>query len=275
MNYTDLIDLNDKELSDLISLVYKHTGISMSLSKKTLLQGRIRPRLKDLNLKQYSDYIVYLKNNDEEIQSFINLATTNETYFFRTTRVWQHLQEELLTKWYLENKGKKIKIWSAASSTGEEAYSIGICCENMRKRHADFDYEIIASDISTQVLEVAKKGLYKGRSIDFFKTNHPHLFEEFMNQEGESYTARKEIKNKIIFQKHNLFELNKKMNGFDLVFLRNVLIYFSKEDQEKVLENLYRSMNSAGELIIGESESLSSLETSFKYYAPLFYKKAA
>lgn len=144
----------DKDvLEKVLALVYKHTGITMTENKKTLLQGRLRPRIRVLNLNSYAEYLTYLESHKDETQTFINLVTTNETFFFRTQRVWDYFNKELLPNWMKENPKKTLRIWSAAASTGAEIYSIGICCEEFRQKNPTFNFSLIGTDISTEVLK--------------------------------------------------------------------------------------------------------------------------
>lgn len=273
MNLFEIENLTDRELDEVISLVYTYTGITMNSSKRSLLQGRIRPRLREIGLKSYKDYIEYLKSNLAEKESFIDLCTTNETYFFRTQRVWDYFENDFLKKWYEQSPNKKIKIWSGASSSGEEVYTIGILCEKFKKTNPHFQYEIIGSDISNEILDKAKEGVYQGRSIDLFRKNHLNLFQEMMMSNDEiNDSVLPSIKKSITFTKHNLFNGPLAIESFDIVFLRNVLIYFKASDQEKVLKNMHRSLKKDGVIIIGESESLTGLTTGFNYLAPLIYK---
>ncbi len=273
MNLVELVELEGPSLEKILSLVHKLTGISMGANKKTLIQGRLRPRIRKLGLDSYDKYLDFLNSNKEEVQEFINLITTNETSFFRTQRVWDFFNNQFLPEWFAENPKKTLKIWSGASSTGEEVYTIGICCEEFRLKNPSFNYQIYGSDISSEVVAIANKAEYSGRSIEVFKTTLRPLFDKYMQSSNEVFKVSMEIKSRIRFGLHNLFFLPKERNYYDIVFLRNVLIYFEPEDIEKVLANISVGLIANGILVIGESESLSSLKTSFKYKVPLVYEK--
>jgi chemotaxis protein methyltransferase CheR len=263
-------ELTDIELKTIIQLVHKHTGMTMTTNKKSLLQGRLRPRMRTLGLTTFAEYIRYLSDHRDETQDFINRITTNETSFFRTSRVWDYFQNEFLPKWQKENKGKKLRIWSGASSTGEEIYTIGICCHEFTLKFADFDYSILGTDISTNVLNQAKKGLYNGKSIDNLKNSNQKVFEKYFKQNDGAFTVSETVRSKIQFAPHNL--LFPQPSTFDLVFLRNVLIYFEGAEQEKILSNVSQSLVDRGQLILGESESLTGIKTNFQFIAPLVYE---
>jgi chemotaxis protein methyltransferase CheR len=272
VNSIEKLELDGPELEKIIMLVHKLTGISMGTNKKTLIQGRLRPRIRTLGLSNFENYLEYINANKNEIQEFINLVTTNETSFFRTQRVWEYFTKDFLPNWYKENPKKTLKIWSGASSSGEEVYTIGICCEEFRLKNPDFNYQIVGTDISSDVLKIAETGEYSGRSIENFKSNNRLLFDKFMISKGEVYSVHSDVKLKIRFGIHNLFSLPKEKAFYDIVFLRNVLIYFEPKDIEKVLSNISHGLIKQGILIIGESESLSSLKTPFKYKLPLVYE---
>lgn len=258
-------------LQRILKLVHKHTGITMAENKRTLLQGRLRRRIKDLSLSSYIQYLDHLEATKGEAQEFINLVTTNETSFFRTNRIWEYLQKEYFPVWFMANPGKTLKIWSAASSTGEEAHTIGICCQEFKSKNPSFNYLINGTDIDTGVLAVAEKGEYQGRSIDGFKTINKVLFEKYMQKTDDGYKVIDDVRRNIKFSTHNLFNTPTQKGYYDLIFLRNVLIYFEAKDQEAVIENINQGLGEKGLLVIGESESLARLKTNFQFKAPLIY----
>ncbi len=265
--------LGKDELNRLIDLVYKHTGISMTEKKSTLLQGRLRSRLRELGLARYDDYISYLQSHPDETQEFVNRVTTNETYFFRTPRIWEYLSQDLIPTWIRTNPGKALQIWSAASSTGEEAYTLAMTCFDQKKKTPGFDFQIAASDISTEVLAAAESGRYTGRSLEMLKKNQPSHFKRYFSPTGDTAQILPEVRAKITFGPHNLYQAPKRPGLYHLVLLRNVLIYFTEEDQIKVLKNIAQALVPNGILIVGESDSLSRLKTDFQYVAPLIYRK--
>lgn len=254
---------------DYLKLVHKLTGITISKNRKTMVSGRVRRRLAKLEISSYGDYLDYVKKNSDEEELFINAMTTNETYFYRTPRVWDFVTNDLLASW--DNKNK-LNIWSAASSTGEEAHTLGIVCEDHKNSYPEFSYKVTGTDISTKVTKIAADGNYKGRAVERFRQIKPDLFKKYMKGDDENgYKVLPEIKSKIKFSNHNLFKTFSSGEKFDLILLRNVLIYFTKEDQEKVLANIHKCLKPEGYLIIGESESLSRINTDFNAVSPLVY----
>jgi chemotaxis protein methyltransferase CheR len=240
--------------------------------KYSFIQGRLRPRLKELSLASYEDYLSFLKNNPQEVQAFFNQVTTNETLFFRTPRIWKYFQEEFLPTWYSSNKGGTLKIWSAASSSGEEAYTIAMICQEFKEKNLLFKYQIQGSDISTEVIEYAKKGIYDGRSLDNFKTNNLKYCEKYLDLSEKSGQVKSVLRDQVKFARQNLLEPIKNPETYDLVFLRNMLIYFTPGDQEKILENVRSKLNTSGTLVLGESESLMPLKTNYSFVMASIYK---
>jgi chemotaxis protein methyltransferase CheR len=268
-------DISQPVLEVILKLVYKHTGISMTEKKKSLIQRRLGPRLKELSLDTYNDYVAYFTSHPEETEEFINRVTTNETFFFRTQRVWDYFEKEFLPEWLIQSPGRTLRVWSAASSSGEEPYSIAMICREFQKKNSGFLFQISATDISTDVLKLAEKGTYSGRSIEDLKTRFPLLMEEYFSSVApNSYQLCPELRASVKFSTHNLFHTPKVREAFDIVFLRNVMIYFGFEDQERVLKNVAESLVPKGILILGESESLARFQTSFQFVAPLVYKKS-
>ena len=263
-------DMDSATLARVISAVHKFTGITMAEHKKTLLQSRLKKRMRELQIASYVEYMDYLQKTIDETQNFINVVTTNETTFFRTPKVWSYFNDVFLPEWNIKNPRSTLTLWSAASSSGEEAYSLAILCSEFKLKNPGFDFRILATDISSTVLEEAIKAEYSDRAVEFFKKSHADLFSRyFTTKENDVHAVSGELKKKIQFSSHNLFTVKKEQ--FDIVFLRNVLIYFSSEDQEKVLLNISKSLKDDGILIIGESESLSRLKTPYDFKSACIY----
>lgn len=265
-------EMSHEVLLKVIGKVHTLTGITISEQKKTMLQSRLRKRMKHLSIATFEEYLSWLDRDKAEVQEFINVVTTNETSFFRTPRIWDYFQNEFLPKWVAANPGRQLKIWSAAASSGEEAFSLAICCTNFQIKNPKFDFRIIATDISTEVLKEAEQGIYNGRSVEFLRKSKPELFTQyFVAGTEETFKVSPKLKTKISFSTHNLFTVKKEQ--FDIVFLRNVLIYFNGVDQEKVLKNVGKSIPEGGMLVIGESESLNRLDTPYEFHQACIYSK--
>lgn len=265
-------ELTDECFSEYIKFIHSGTRITISPNRKNMLESRLRRRMMHLNLHKYEEYMSYLKSNHEEKRIFINLITTNETSFFRTSRIWKYIEEQFLPAWHKANPNTTLRIWSAAASSGEEALSLAMLCEEFKVKRADFNYQIIGTDISDEMIGLCKNGHYQGRSLELFKKQKPDYFTKYMCLSSDGYyEASTVLRNHLRFQQHNLFEPFKTTHKFDLALLRNVLIYFSKADQEEALALLAMALKDNANLIIGESESLSHIATKFKLLEPLIY----
>jgi chemotaxis protein methyltransferase CheR len=270
-----MIELGDETLLAFIRLIHQYAGITMDVSRSAMIRNRLRPRVGALKLETFEDYLKHLTSEANEVQVFVNLLTTNETYFFRTPRIWSYINHDFLSAWKTKNPGITFRAWSAASSSGEEAYSLGILLQEFREKNLGFQYQIFGTDISTEILQYAEKASYEGRSIENFQKNQPDLFAKYLKPRDGEFQVVDEIRSRVRFRRHNLFEPLAGGEKFDLVLIRNVLIYFIAVDQEKVLSNVRRSIQPDGTLIIGESESLSQLNTTFIFRQPLIYGAAA
>lgn len=256
----------------LFEQVKRHTGIAMNERKWTMLKGRLRRRVMALGLPDYRDYLQVLDTSVEEVRDFIDLVTTNETSFFRTPRIWEYLSEAFLPYWHSQETGAPLRVWSAAASSGEEAWSTAMLCEEFRARQPSFRYAIVGTDISDGILATARAGRYQGRSLEGLRLHHPALAQKYLRSDGECASVTDALRANVTFRQHNLYGLPRDLGLFDLVLLRNVLIYFDQDGQQAVLANVRRAMRPDAVLIVGESESLSRMATDFTFEQPLIYR---
>lgn len=256
-----------------LKLTHELTGITIKPDRQDMLMGRLRRRIHALQLSGFEAYLEYVREQREEHELFVNQITTNETYFFRTPRVWDYLENTFLPAWSDNPGAPVLQIWSGASSTGEEAHSLGVLMHHFQQSHSGFDYRIHGTDIDTSVLEKATAGVYRGRSVERFRNASPEWFARYMVGDDEAgFQVLPEIRKKIQFSQFNLFKTPPQAPKFDLVLLRNVLIYFTASDQEKVMSTVFRRIKPEGVAIIGESESLNNLATDFEFIVPTIYK---
>ena len=240
-----------------------------------MVAGRVRSRLRELQMENYTQYINHLQSTPSEIQTFVNCLTTNETYFYRTPRIWRFIEEVFLPEKTSQSGTTSLNLWSAAASTGAEAYTLGMLCEQHRQRQApNLNYSIVASDIDSKIITEARKGVYLGRSIARLRGAQPKLFKEQMVGNDQSgFQVRPAIKDRLEFYVHNIFDTLPCPKYYDLILLRNVLIYFNKEDQKRAITMVLKKLAPGGYLIIGESESLSQLDVALEAAEPLVYRR--
>lgn len=268
--------LSDENFAKLRTIVHENTGITIAENRKSMLLSRLQRRLRATGETTFHGYIGRVLSDPSEMQELTNRVTTNETYFYRTPRVWSHLRETVVPR-FLETGGKRpMKVWSGASSTGEEAHTFGVVLEEVRRTHPGFDYSVLGTDISSRVIDIAKEGCYVGRPVARFRREEPELFAKHMiGDDDAGYRVKPEIKRRISFRLHNLSKRLKSGGPFDVVFLRNVLIYFVDKDQETILEHVHAQMRPDATLVIGESETLANLNCRFEPVAPLVYRPTA
>jgi len=267
------VALSEKCFQDFLKLIHDLTGITIAQNRTSMVEGRLRKRIAALSLASYESYLKLVKEDRSEQVFFVDLVTTNETYFYRTPRIWDYLEQKFLPEWYAKNPKKVFTAWSAASSSGEEAHTLGVICQFFKEKNPNFLYQVVGTDISNEMVGLCQQGKYSGRSVESFKNLRPELFEKYMKPTADGmYQAVSEIKSRLRFSQHNLFRPLQIQDKFDLVLIRNVLIYFKGPDQERVISLIAPKISDDGILVIGESESLSHIQTSFKHQEPLIYK---
>lgn len=269
---------SDESYKRITSLIYQKTGLFFGENSRFFLEKRVELRLTSLNLKSLEDYFRYLmfdSESEKEWDILITTITTNETYFMREERQLKCFKDDILPEIVRKNSGKKIRIWSAGCSSGEEPYTIAILVKESRCIPENL-VEIFATDINSRVINKAKEGIYGESSFrtvdDSFKVKW------FVPEGNQKWRIKDEIKSKVIFQRFNLFELERYalLGNFDVIFCRNVIIYFDMEAKVKVVERFYDKLNNGGYLLLGHSESLISITEKFKLIhlpSDLVYRK--
>jgi len=251
--------LAETTFKDIRDYIYDNSGIFISDSKKYLIENRLSRIIQEKNLQSFEDYLKLIKfsSNGNELTRLFDAVTTNETYFFREPQQLTVFADAILTKTMEQKKGSaKLKIWSAACSTGEEPYTLSMML--LEKRISPDKFEICASDISEGVLASAKRAVYNSYSIR--NVPEPYM-KKYFSVCGQSYALHDSVKKTVKFMKVNLID-NKNMSslrGMDIIFCRNVLIYFDTKAKQKVVSHLYDSLNPGGYIFIGQSESLHNV----------------
>jgi len=260
------LDLPDDVFRLLRDAIYRRTGIWFADASKYLLQKRLSPRARELNFESLQKYYYFLQYDpraDTEFDEIYDLVTTKETYFFREPAQLAAFVDEIVPDVLSRKTVRKIRVWSAGCSTGEEPYSIAMLLQESRY----FDragFEIFASDLSQQVLVRARKGQYRETA---FRATDPTLRDKYFTREPDgSWRIRDEIRNRVSFGRLNLYDEPRValLGTVDVIFCRNVIIYFDDSSKRTVINNFYNRLTEGGYLLLGHSESLISLSTQFK-----------
>lgn len=265
-------DFKDEDFKNVVQLVAERTGIVLADNKKNMVYGRLARRLRELKINKFSDYLDHLQSNNgqDEIVNFVNAITTNLTSFFREKHHFDHLKYHLEG---LKQKGeKRIRIWSAASSSGQEPYSIAMVVLDVFGENSSTDIKILATDIDTNMLSKCKTGIYDDNHLEGIPSEYAKKF--VVRTKGQNGgEMSKSLKKLLTFNQLNLLE-NWPMKGlFDIVFCRNVVIYFSRETQKILFDRMANVMKPDSIVYIGHSENLFKVSDRFQLIGRTTYKR--
>lgn len=260
------LELPDDVFRQLRDQIYKRTGMFFSESSKYLIQKRLSPRAKELNFDSFQKYFYFLQydpRSESEFDQIYDLITTNETYFFREPAQLNAFAEEIVPELMAKKSLKRIRIWSAGCSSGEEPYSIAMLLQEAGW-YQKGSFEIFASDLNQAVLQKARRGVYRENA---FRSTAPHMREKYFTKEPDgSWKISDDIRNRVSFGRLNIYDEGRValLGTLDVVFCRNVIIYFDDASKRVVINNFYNRLVDGGYLLLGHSESLISLSTQFK-----------
>jgi len=263
------VAISDKDFEQLRDFIYNICGMYFHTTKKYFLESRLTRRMEATGSKTYQDYYLLLKSprGSEELKFLMDEITTNETYFFRNVPQLAALENKLLPE-LVETKNKmgfrKLRIWSAASSSGEEAYTMAmILLEKRATLLKDWIIEIVGTDINETVIAQAKEGVYNAYSV----RNIPDMYKrKYIREDNGKFILSPDVKKFVTFNKLNLYEDSKMifMKSFDFIFCANVLIYFDTASKSKVVQHFYNNLQPYGYFFVGQSESLHGVNDKFK-----------
>ena len=263
--------ISDQEFGLFQRLIYKIAGISLSDAKKVLLVGRLTRRLNVYELATFGEYYRMLAsgNHPEEVQTMVDLLTTNETYFFREAKHFDFLRDEIVAK---RNASGALRVWSAANSSGEEAYSIAM---TLAEALPNSPWEIVGSDISTKVLAKAVAGHYSLARTEGIPPGYLRKYcLKGVRAHAGTLLIAPELRRRVRFLQINLMQpVDAGIGEFDVVFLRNVMIYFDQATKTRVVHNLLPRLRPGGHLIIGHSETLAGVTDRVVAVRPTIYRK--
>ena len=264
----DGLTLTDAEFRMFADLVREHAGLDFNESSRFLLERRLARRIRELELGSVAAYHYHIRNGSsasEELPNLIDELTTNETYFFREYSQLRALIDEIIEELQLDREkrgGRPINIWSAGCSSGEEPYSIAMLAREVGLKPGS-DVHVYASDISRRMLRKARKGIYREAS---FRGTDPHLRDKYFIEKDRLWQISDDLKRDVDFIHLNLLDNSKiaLLRTMDVILCRNVIIYFNIDTKCQVIRTFYEKLRPGGHLLLGHSESLINLSTSFE-----------
>ena len=248
--------------------LYQVSGIDLQVGKENLVKNRLAKRIRTLGLSDFDAYIHHVEQDKSrrELLTLIDSMTTNKTSFFRERVHFDYIADHLIPYW---SQRRDVRIWSAGCSSGEEPYSLSMLLFD--KYAAASSSRILATDISDSILEQARTGIYHANQVEDVPSHYKIAY--MQKKDGEHYSVKPDVRSTIRFANLNLMG-NWPMKGpFDLILCRNVMIYFDRQTQERLINRYYELLRPGGHLFIGHSESLASVNHPFSYCQPAVYKR--
>lgn len=269
---------SDDDFELIRSLLFQHAGISLSPVKKDMVYSRLARRLRHLEMDSFAAYCQRLQDGDDaEFVEFVNALTTNLTAFFRENHHFEFLARTALPELLTSRKTqRRLRIWSAGCSTGEEPYSIAMVVRELVSGRTSWDIKILATDLDSNVLDKARSGIYgEDRLKSVSNARQQRFFDERPDLQAGERVVSQEARDLITFKQLNLMESWPMKGPFDVIFCRNVVIYFDKDTQRRLFERYAEFLADDGYLIIGHSESLYRVTDKFELLGNTIYRKAS
>lgn len=271
-------ELSNDDFNKLSSFIYTESGIKMPPVKRIMLQSRLQKRLKELKMSSFHEYCSYIFSKEgmnNEIIHMLDVVSTNKTDFFREPVHFDFLTATVLPELVSASKHRNIKIWSAGCSSGEEPYTIAIVLSEFMETNSTVDFSILGTDISTKILQKAIDAVYKEERVEGIPLNLKRkYFLRSKDRENPSVKVGAILRNKVRFDRLNFMDNSYGIHeSFDIVFCRNVLIYFDRETQEKVIGKICTKLNTGGYFFLGHSESIMNMNLPLKQIKPTIFQK--
>lgn len=270
-----MVAIKDDEFLEFSEYIKKQFGINLKSEKKTLVEGRLGPLMSRMNFGSLREYMQYVHSDKtgQALSVMLNRITTNHTFFMREAAHFHYFKDTVLPYLSETVRERDLRIWSAACSSGEEPYTLAMVLdEYFGAKKGTWDTKILATDLSQEVLQMAKAGIYASDKMTGLPENWIQKY--FKKVSADKFEISDQIKNEVIFRPINLMDkvypFKKKMH---VIFCRNVMIYFDTETKERLIDHLYEVTEPGGFLFIGHSEGLRRETTRFKYVMPAVYRK--
>jgi chemotaxis protein methyltransferase CheR len=267
------MNLSDSEFNHLAEFIETNTGIHLPEQKKVLLVSRLQMVLDELGLRDFDTYYKLLVQSKDPslVVELVNRITTNHTYFYREEKHFEFLREAILPSIKLENTDCDVRIWSAGCSTGEEPYTLTMSLfEFFGLEISRWNTEILATDISIDALRQGQRGIFRAQQLDKLPKE---WLRKYFKIHDEGYEAKTELKQNVVFKKFNLMDPFPFKKKFDVIFCRNVMIYFNQEVRKKLIQKYADALKIGGYLIIGHSETIDKSIQNLSYVQPSIYRR--
>ena len=264
-----MIQLTDEEFNELVTFIRSNYGIDLS-KKRLLIEARMFSVLSAKKIASFSEYFELLRRDPGELNTLLNRLTTNHTYFMREPRHFEFLRDVILPQQEKTNRERSLRVWSAGCSTGEEAYTAVMTMKDYFRGNTGWDTRILATDISTKVLGGAQKGVYGAESL---RNLPPEWLRLYFRKSGGDYALSETVTREVIFRQLNLMSDFRFRSPFDLIFCRNVMIYFNQDAKDRLIRKFSGLLKPGGYLFIGHSETIQRGGTGLRYIEPSIYQK--
>ncbi len=267
----------DRIFGRLSAFIHEQVGITLPPGKRVMLEARLQKRLRSLGYTSYESYVDYVFTSEgmtQELRNLIDVVTTNTTEFFREPKHFDYLIASALPDWLRRNAGRRLALWSAGCSTGMEPYTLAMVLSDFAEHHRELLFHILATDISSRALQTAVKAVYEAERIE----SVPEVFRKkylLRSRDPSRKLIRvgPEIRSMVTFERLNFMERFRFDAPMDIIFCRNVIIYFDKTTQERLLKQFCDNLRSGGYLFIGHSESLAGMSLPLTQTAPTVYRR--
>lgn len=281
MTFYSPAKMKDKEFRQFSSFIYERVGIQLPPTKKTMLEARLQKRLKALDIHSfdaYSKFVFSEEGQHTELVRLIDVVTTNKTDFFREPGHFEHLTHKALPA-IIKNRGARftepVRIWSAGCSSGEEPYTLAMVLSEFASKNHGFRFSILASDISTRILETAKTAIYPEERVDGIALDIKKKY--LLRSKQRNLTLVRvcaELRSRVVFRRINFMDSNFGISEkMDIIFCRNVVIYFDKQTQQTLMRKFYQQLRPGGYLFLGHSETLNGINDDFISVGSTVYQK--
>ena len=272
-------EMGEGEFQRFSELIHTEFGIKMPPTKKVLLQSRFQKRLRSLGMscyKEYCDYVFSKEGREQERQHLIDVVTTNTTHFFREPKHWTIMNQTVMPDLWRRGigRGQPLKMWSAGCSSGEEPYTLAMVLSEWAAGHSGFDFTILATDISHEILQKAMRAIYSMDKADEIPMEMKKKYVlKGKNKANPRIKMDKNLTSKVKFQRLNFMDNFSLPDKQDIIFCRNVVIYFDRATQEVLFNKFCNNLKQGGYLFIGHSESLSGMKLPIKQVAPTVFQR--